>query len=176
MECLANIGIEKEGEDGEFGRKDIFTLVASIMHLLNVGFQKGDSQHSGVFNQGLSCRPVDRYLKYSRSCDVLFPNPNPNPFRMAPVPVDGQEGDGCVIDERTRESLNIASELLGVDTDALEKAMVTKTMTVSEHQPVGLRVRLPLLLLFVVCCSWSVKLLQLNKKHLHLIYFDLYIT
>lgn len=45
---MANIGIEKEGEDGEFGRKDIFTLVASIMHLLNVGFQKGENQQNGV--------------------------------------------------------------------------------------------------------------------------------
>lgn len=67
-----------------------------------------------------------------------------------------------MIDERTRESLNIASELLGVDTNALEKAMVTKTMTVSEHQSVGLGVRLPLLLFVVVCCSWSVKPPQLN--------------
>lgn len=64
--------------------------------------------------------------------------------------VDGQEGDGCMIDAKTRESLKIASELLGVDTDALEKAMVTKTMTVSEHHPAVLRIGLPLRMSVIV--------------------------
>ena len=45
-----------------------------------------------------------------------------------------QEGDACMIDEKTRRSLNIAGELLGVDADALEKSMVSKTMAVRDQE------------------------------------------
>ena len=48
--------------------------------------------------------------------------------------MDGQEGDACMIDDKTRGSLNLAGELLGVDADALEKAMVSKTMAVSDQE------------------------------------------
>ena len=48
--------------------------------------------------------------------------------------VGEQEGDACMIDEKTRGSLNIAGELLGVDADALEKSMVSKTMAVRDQE------------------------------------------
>lgn len=41
-ECLAKIGIEAEGHDGEHGQDAIFRLIAAIMHLLNVGFKSGE--------------------------------------------------------------------------------------------------------------------------------------
>lgn len=40
-ECLAKIGIEAEGRDGEHGQDGIFRLIAAVMHLLNVGFKSG---------------------------------------------------------------------------------------------------------------------------------------
>lgn len=42
-ECLAKIGIEAEGHDGEHGQDAIFRLIAAIMHLLNVGFKSGEN-------------------------------------------------------------------------------------------------------------------------------------
>ena len=48
--------------------------------------------------------------------------------------MDGQEEDACMIDEKTRGSLNIAGELLGVDADALEKSIVSKTMAVRDQE------------------------------------------
>ena len=52
MECLANIGIQPEGEagDDEHGQKGIFILVAAVMHLLNVGFQKGETDRQAQRN------------------------------------------------------------------------------------------------------------------------------
>ncbi|CAN0442613.1 unnamed protein product, partial [Ascophyllum nodosum] len=44
-----------------------------------------------------------------------------------------------MIDEKTRGSLNIAGELLGVDADALEKSMVSKTMAVHSMETTMLR-------------------------------------
>ena len=40
-ECLAKIGIEEEGKGGQHGQHAILTLIAAIMHLLNVGFKSG---------------------------------------------------------------------------------------------------------------------------------------
>lgn len=40
-------------------------------------------------------------------------------------------GEACAIDESTRPSLLLAAELLGVDSDRLEQAVVSKTMAVS---------------------------------------------
>lgn len=41
-ECLAKIGIEAEGRNGEHGQDAIFRLIAAILHLLNVGFKSGE--------------------------------------------------------------------------------------------------------------------------------------
>lgn len=45
-ECLAKIGIQAEGHDGEHGQDAIFKLIAAIMHLLNVGFKSGEDSSS----------------------------------------------------------------------------------------------------------------------------------
>jgi len=37
-DCLTNIGIDADGQ------KEVVKLVASIMHLLNVGFQQGETK------------------------------------------------------------------------------------------------------------------------------------
>lgn len=40
------------------------------------------------------------------------------------------EGEGCEVKEATRPSLTLTAELLGVECDELEKALVSKTMSV----------------------------------------------
>lgn len=40
---MAKIGVQAVSqEDGEHGQDAIFTLIAAIMHLLNVGFKSGE--------------------------------------------------------------------------------------------------------------------------------------
>lgn len=46
-DCLGKIGIEAEGKEGQPGQDDIFTLIAAVMHLLNVGFTASKSAGEG---------------------------------------------------------------------------------------------------------------------------------